>query len=103
MNIIPLSQNYVSDIAGQLSAPQEAKNPTASTLDSFQNVFENAIDKVDEIQKEADTAIQKFAAGELDVHTAMIEIEKASTVLQLTVQIRDKVLESYQQIMNMQV
>jgi flagellar hook-basal body complex protein FliE len=103
MNIVPLSENYVSDIAGQLNTTQSAKNPTATTLDSFQNVFENAIDKVDQVQKEADTAIQRFAAGDLDVHTAMIEIEKASTILQLTVQIRDKMLESYQQIMSMQI
>jgi flagellar hook-basal body complex protein FliE len=47
---------------------------------------------------------QKFITGELpDVHRLMIEAEKASLATSLTIQIRNKVVEAYQEIMRIQI
>lgn len=90
-------------IPDAIVSADKTKSSTAESLDSFQKVFENTIDGVNAAQKEADAVMQQFAAGNLDIHTVMIEVEKANAVLQLTVQLRDKVIEAYQQVINMQL
>ncbi|MGB4266344.1 MAG: flagellar hook-basal body complex protein FliE, partial [Limnochordia bacterium] len=44
-----------------------------------------------------------LAKGEIDVHNAVIMAEKANLALQLTIAIRNKIIEAYQEIMRMQV
>ncbi|MDI6717092.1 MAG: flagellar hook-basal body complex protein FliE [Actinomycetota bacterium] len=72
-------------------------------LDSFSDVLKKTIDKVNDLQKDADIAIEKFVAGEIDIHDVMVEVEKANVALQLTIQLRNKVIEAYQEVMRMQI
>lgn len=75
--------------------------------DAFKNMYNSALDMINEtnqLQKDADQMGIDFALGKNDnVSDLMIAQEKASIALQYTVQIRDKVLEAYNQIMRMQV
>jgi len=100
MEINPLGQNYV---LGKVPTTEKAESPTQNSLDSFGRIFENAVDKVNDAQKGADLAIEMFAAGQMDVHRVMIEVEKANTTLQLAIQLRDKMVEAYQEVMRMQM
>ncbi len=71
---------------------------------TFQNVLSKAVDEINESQTRADTQIEQLAAGKVEnVHQAMIALEEASIVLQFTSQVRNKVVEAYQEIMRMQV
>jgi len=71
---------------------------------SFGELIKNYLKEVDTQQKIADETINKFIAGEVsDVHQVMIALEKADLSLQLTIQIKNKLLEAYQEIMRMQV
>lgn len=70
----------------------------------FKELLDQAIDDVDAMQKSADSKIAQFSAGEVtDPHEVMVAIEEASLALQYTMQIRNKVLDAYQEIMRMQV
>ncbi|QGT99162.1 Flagellar hook-basal body complex protein FliE [Candidatus Syntrophocurvum alkaliphilum] len=72
--------------------------------DSFSKYFKNALNEVDELQKEASYSAQRLALGdESYLHNTMIAYEKANLSLLLTIEIRDKLLESYQEIMRMQM
>ena len=52
----------------------------------------------------SDQLIQGLAAGNLDnLHHVMIALEEAKLAMQLTVQVRNKVLEAYQELLRMQV
>jgi len=52
----------------------------------------------------ASTEVRQLAVGEsVNVHQVMIDLEKAKLSLQLIVQVRNKLLEAYQNIMQMQV
>jgi flagellar hook-basal body complex protein FliE len=56
------------------------------------------------MQTRADRLTEKLAAGEVrDIHQVMIAVEQVNIALQLTMQVRNKVIESYQEIMRMQV
>ena len=49
------------------------------------------------------SGVQAVAGGDVDIHSAVIDAQKAEIALNLTIQIRNKLLESYQEIMRMQI
>ena len=85
----------------------KAANPAAETAPvkgSFGDTIKSAISNVNELQNKADTLATGLAAGDaVEVHQAMIAMQKASTALQFTIQVRNKVVEAYQEVMRMQV
>ncbi len=59
---------------------------------------------MNELQAEADELVNGLASGDaVEIHQAMIAMQKASTALQFTIQVRNKIIEAYQEIMRMQV
>jgi len=71
---------------------------------SFRDVLLNEIYKVSDLEKAADAITADFISGKTDsIHSVLIAAEKASIALQLMIEIRNKVLEAYNEIMRMQV
>ena len=70
---------------------------------SFKDLLQNALEEVNTLQHDTDIAFQQLIDGEIEFHDAMIIAEKANLALQLTMAIRSKLIESYQEIMRMQV
>jgi len=69
---------------------------------SFARQLLDALEEVNRLQLEADRSIARLVAGEeVDLHQVDIAGEKAQLALQLTMQLRNKVLEAYQEIMRM--
>ena len=73
--------------------------------DFFDNeAFLNAINNVNDAQIKSDEMTVKLAKGEnVDLHQVMISAEKASVTMAATMEIRNKVIEAYQEVMRMQV
>jgi flagellar hook-basal body complex protein FliE len=77
---------------------------TGESSASFADVLKTSIDKVNEIQKEADVQAQKLATGQTtNLPEVMVAMEKADISLKLMVQVRNKIIDAYQEIMRMQV
>ncbi|SHG58504.1 flagellar hook-basal body complex protein FliE [Thermosyntropha lipolytica DSM 11003] len=71
---------------------------------SFAELLNQALRQVDSLQKDASASAVRLLTGEEEyLHNVMIAYEKASLALQLTVEIRNKVLEAYQELMRMQM
>lgn len=71
---------------------------------SFGDTLEKAIDSVDESQEVANEKISAFVAGEEDdVHEVMISMNQAKLHFELMNEVRSRGLESYKQLMRMQV
>ncbi len=71
---------------------------------SFKDMLAQALDTVNNLQINADRMAQKLATGEAkDIHEVLMAIEEVNIGLQLTMQIRNKIIEAYQEIMRMQV
>ncbi|MEA1996098.1 MAG: flagellar hook-basal body complex protein FliE [Gemmatimonadota bacterium] len=71
---------------------------------SFRETIRNFVHDVDGVQKEATKKIEDFMAGEIaDVHDVMIAVEKAGTSFQLLMELRNKMLNAYQEIKRMSV
>src|ERR1043166_3487476 len=70
----------------------------------FSSHLKNALGEVNDLQQKADQAIQQLVGeGKGDLQQTMIPLEKADVSVRLMMQIRNKVLEAYQEIMRMQV
>lgn len=71
---------------------------------SFANSLKEAIAKVNDQQITSDKFTQKLIKGEdVELHEVMIASQKASITLNATIEIRNKVIEAYQEIMRMSV
>jgi flagellar hook-basal body complex protein FliE len=74
------------------------------SVGTFSEMLKNSISEVNENQLHADTAIKEFVAGRnKNIHETLLAIEKADTSLKLMMQVRNKVLDAYREIMRMQV
>lgn len=73
----------------------------------FGTMFQTALDNINTTNQylsDAENAEIAFALGEVDnTHDLTIALQKASTALQYTIAVRDKFLEAYREIMNMQI
>ncbi|AHF07790.1 flagellar hook-basal body complex protein FliE [Desulfitobacterium metallireducens] len=88
----------------QVNPVSSAGNGTAKAGSDFGQFLTDALNQVDALQKNAGAASLGLATGQIqDVHTVMIAEQKASLALNMTVQVRNKVIESYQEIMRMQI
>lgn len=71
---------------------------------NFANVLKNAINNVNDMQIESDRMTNQLVSGQAtDLHNVMITAQKASITLETTVQIQQKVIDAYNEIMRMQV
>jgi len=82
-----------------------ATSPVAAPAQGdFLAFLRRSIAHVNEQQREAEAAAQAFAVGEAQsVHETIIALEKADVALRLLTQVRNKVVEAYQEIMRMQI
>ena len=71
---------------------------------SFDNVLKKIVADVNGLQVQADDLVNKLATDEVtDVHDVMIAVEKANISMELMLEIRNKIVEAYQEIMRMPV
>ena len=74
------------------------------SAETFRSVLEKSVKEVNEMLLGADEKNVELAVGKAEnLHEATIAIEKAETALKLLVQVRNKALEAYHEIMRMQV
>ncbi|HEY2858572.1 MAG TPA: flagellar hook-basal body complex protein FliE [Terracidiphilus sp.] len=69
----------------------------------FSDLLSDAVGQVDSLEKQAQSAATALMTGTgVDVHTAMIATEKASMAFELSLAVRNKAVQAYQQVMSMQ-
>lgn len=92
----------VSSLTGMLA--EKTKETEGNLFESFLNSAIDNINTTNSYLSDAENEEIKFALGETEnTHDLTIALQKASTALQYTVAIRDKMLEAYREIMQMQI
>ena len=82
---------------------KSAKNDGNNKI-SFSKILEDNLNKVNDLQLKSNEMTEQFALGNIDnVHDVTIAAQKASTALNLTVAVQNKVMDAYNEIMRMQV
>jgi len=101
----------IDNVSLQQLAYKTAVNPAGGiqtgavdVTKSFGQFLNEALNAVQEQKEISDELTQQFITGKIsDVHSVMIAAEKASLALELTVAIRNKAIEAYQEIMRIQI
>jgi flagellar hook-basal body complex protein FliE len=96
----------LSAIGNGLSSIQGVAKAGSATQSEnrFSNILSEAVDNIKETEAAEQAANNALLTGESDdIHTALIAAQKAEVAVSYAVQIRNKLIESYDKIMNMQV
>jgi flagellar hook-basal body complex protein FliE len=81
------------------SQPSVKPKPGAT---NFNDMFNGFLKDVNEMQLKADQSIQKMVSGEVkDVHQVMLAVGEAKVAFNLLLEIRNKTMEAYQEVMRM--
>jgi len=98
----------IDRIASKISSHLPAAGSPASATEAagsvdFGAALKNVLGAVDASNTQANQAVGAMLDGSGDVHEAMIAMQRADMMFQLTVQIRNKVVQAYQDVMRMPV
>ena len=96
MNIQGLEGGKLNPLEAHKS---RVKNPNAP---DFEETLKGFLTDVNKMQKNADTSIQKMIAGEVkDVHQVMLAVGEAKVAFNMMLEIRNKTMEAYQELIKM--
>jgi flagellar hook-basal body complex protein FliE len=85
-----------------MPGPSAAPKPAAGG-GQFGNLLKEAIQQVNDVEKGSQGELQKYLGNESDLHSVMIALEKADLSFQMMMQVRNKIVQAYQEIMKTQV
>jgi flagellar hook-basal body complex protein FliE len=86
-----------------LKGPSET-NPAQPSQESFANVLGRMVEEVSAKQGASNNAVAALQSGQnVSLHQAVIAMEEANLSFQLMIEVRNKLLDSYQELMRMQV
>ncbi len=92
------------DLIPPISHTPGESSKVGENKSSFSNVLKDKIGEINKLQLDADVAIAKVELSDSgSIHEAMIAMEKASISFKTMLQVRNKMLEAYQEVMRMQV
>jgi flagellar hook-basal body complex protein FliE len=102
MALDPISAKAVAAALPKTVAPAADAGAQAAS-GSFTSSLKQLLEAVDDSASDANSAVNGMVTGTGDVHHAMLALQKAETMLQLTVQVRNKLVQAYQDVMRMPV
>jgi flagellar hook-basal body complex protein FliE len=106
MSIAITSVSNITPAGGVQSALQGTTSAASSAKSggSFASVLEGAIQSVEQPGQQADKAIQNFLNGDgEEIHNVALTVQRASLAFDLGLQVRNKIVSAYQEVMRMQM
>lgn len=103
---MPIDPINSINTVSKLTPPQGANNSgqVGETMSDFGQVLGNAIQTLNQKENTANHAIASLAAGEdIEIHQVMTAMQEAEISFQLALEVRNKIVDAYQEIMRMQV
>ena len=83
------------------TAPSQGK---AATGKDFSDVLGDLVKEADELQKDSTSKVEAFAEGKVDdIHDVMIAMTKADVSFRMMLEVRNKLVDAYQEVMRIQV
>lgn len=97
------SINFLLPNKLETSTATQPKEPAGTGAD-FSAMLKDALKDVNDAQLQADDAVQKVLNGETkDIHSTMIALQKADVSLKMMLEVRNKMMDAYQEIMRTSV
>ncbi len=94
----------ISSISTAIAPESIQLSASKRTSGGFGAVLEGAVEGVENARSVASSSVDKFLAGEGDdLHSTLLAVERAELATDLFIQVRNKVVQAYQEIMKMQM
>ena len=101
MNISPIQPSSIQPVVTPLEIGGASN---ASGGSDFQSVLQGAIDQVEGASNNANQSVQQFLSGDgEDLHSTVLAVQRANLEFDLLMQVRNKVVSAYQEVMRMQM
>ena len=99
-----LGKEFAIQVDQSSQFDDKAISSSNSNETSFADSLKNSINKVNDMQKEANSSIESLVTGDsTSIHETLVAVEKADIALKLMTQVRNKIIDAYNEIMKMQV
>lgn len=99
-----ISLSAASSAVNGLKSDQSKTNTPYEAQQNFASVLKESLNKINEAQVTSDNLTSRLAKGEdVELHSVMIASQKASITMQATLEVRNKVVEAYQEMMRMSI
>ncbi|MBD3321483.1 MAG: flagellar hook-basal body complex protein FliE [Chitinivibrionales bacterium] len=97
--------NPIGPVEGGKHAGKPSKlQPPSGDVPSFKDTLKGVMKDVNDMQVKADKSIEKMVAGEItDVHQVMTAVQEANVAFNTMMEIRNKVMDAYQELMRMRL
>jgi len=93
----------INSINSTIASPVKNVNNSDHNI-NFKDILFDALNNVNTLEQESAKMTEDFIAGRTDnIHSVLIAAEKASISLQFIMEVRNKVVEAYQEIMRMPI
>ena len=103
LGLIPGSQG-ISPIRSGASGAQSANGPDQTSGPSFKDALMKQLDQVNRLQQDAETAIEDVVSGKRDdLDNVMIAKQKADIAFQMLLQVRNQMMDAYEEIKQIRV
>lgn len=102
----PIQGNISTQIGIDSINAQKIENlsPTAKMASDIGAGFKNGLNEVSSLNKEAENAFETFASGgDISVHEVMIATQKSSLAMQMAIQLRNQMINAYNEFKNMSI
>ena len=97
-----MSELPIQPVSG-VAPSAETKATENEAAPGFSDSLKEALQEVNELQTQSTTVIEKALDGEMtDVHSAMLALQKADLSFQLMLQVRNKLVQAYRDVMRLQ-
>lgn len=102
-----MSNLAIENLQGNFQPIDAERSFTESTKHANQNfskILEDSFEKVNLYQTQADVAVKELVSGRTkNIHEALLTVERADISLKMMMQVRNKILDAYREIMRMQI
>lgn len=87
-----------------LQLPEVTPMKSMGGVPDFANILNSAVSKINQSEVKAEQVVERFMVGEVqDIHQVTIALQEAKLTMQLAVEVRNKIVEAYQEISRMQL
>jgi len=100
-----MNNTIIPGVGGLPTMPSAPTVPAGSSSEQggFGETLRNAIHSVDQLNQTSDSQVSELLKGDRqDIHNVMIAVEKADVSFQLMMQVRNKILNAYQEVAKLQ-
>ena len=112
-SVLPLQRTHPVHFpeAGEMALTQQPEPATRipggpagrGPISDFKKVLTDYLESTGKLLKSADQSTEEMIRGKQDIHQTMIALEKANLSLRLMIQVRNKIISAYDEIMRMQM